>query len=90
MRKSNKQIDEEEVKEIRKTQKLLKHFGLTAYAFNPGVRCFVEGDGVKYVGFDDPTWEFVEGILRELIKYRNKYGTNTSKRKESTKARNVS
>lgn len=61
------------VKKIEKTQKVLKHFGVQAYAFDPGVRCFVEGHGNKYLEFDDETWEFIEPLLKELIKYRRKY-----------------
>lgn len=94
MRKSKEQIEEEkreiqEIKEIRKTQKLLKHFDLTAYAFNPGVRCFLEGHGDNYIDFDGDTWEFVEPLLKELVKYRKKYGIHTSKWKASKSSRNV-
>lgn len=70
--------------EIKKTKKLLDNFGLCAFMYDPGVKSFVVGHGSWDVEFDGPTWKFVEPLLKELIKYRNKYGTDKSKRKKST------
>ena len=64
---------EEVVKRLNKTQKLLRHFGLESFAYDPGVRCFVLGDGKKMVDFDESTWEWLEPLLKELVKWR-KYG----------------
>ena len=70
--------------DIKKTEKLLGHFGLCPYACNPGVESFVIGNRCWTVDFDGPTWKFVEPLLRELLKYRNKYGANEGKRKKSS------
>ena len=61
------------VRQIAKTKKLLKHFGIQAFAFDPGVRCFVQGHGNKYIDFDGDTWEFIEPLLKELVQWRE-YG----------------
>lgn len=69
---TNKQI----VNKVKKIQKLLLHFGLSAFAYDPGVKCLVLGDKsfqVRYVDFDGSTWEFVEPLLRELLMYRKKF-----------------
>lgn len=81
--------DEEEVRYIKKTKRLLKEFNITPYAFFPGVLCFMEGHGNNYIDFDESTWKFVEPLLKELVKYRKKYGIHTSKRKASKSSRNV-
>lgn len=73
---TNKQI----VARIVKTQKLLLHFELSAYVFDPGIKCLVlydklsiNGHGPRYVDFDGSTWEWLEPLLRELVKWRE-YG----------------
>ena len=82
--------EEKEVRYIKRTKRLFKQFGYVPFAYYPGVRCFMEGHGNKYIDFDDNTWDFVEPLLKELVKYRNKYGTNTNKRKACKETRNVS
>lgn len=56
---------------ICRIKKLLKNFDLYAFGFDPVVRCYILGDGVKRVVFDETTWEFIEPLLRELVKLRN-------------------
>lgn len=67
------ETDKEIVRRINSVKKLLRQFDVEAYAFDPGVRCFVKGHRDKYIDFDGSTWEFIEPLLRELIKWR-KYG----------------
>lgn len=72
-----KKQEKEIVARIDNTQKLLKQFGLNAYAFDPGVRC----TPVKLAGsprYDDALdfgwneWTWLEPLLRELLKLRAK------------------
>lgn len=71
---------EEEVTKIKKIQRLLVHFNLSAFAFDPGVKCLrlytkvsSKGYGPEYVDFDGETWKWIEPLLRELLKYRRKH-----------------
>lgn len=58
---------------ITKTQKLLKHFDVEAFAFDPGVRgSIVDDQRKRIIDFDEDTWSFIEPLLRELLKYRRK------------------
>lgn len=65
------------VKRIQKTQKLLSKFGLKAYAFDPGVACYVieEINGRKphsnsNIEFNSDTWKWLEPLLKELVQLR--------------------
>lgn len=72
------QTEKQIVDRVNKTQRLLLHFGLSAFAYDPGVKCLVLGDKsfqVRYVDFDASTWEWLEPLLRELLMYRRKYET---------------
>lgn len=68
---------EDAVKRFMKIQKLLLHFNLSAFAFDPGVKCVIMYDkiihGAKFVDFDGDTWEFMEPLFKELLRYRRKY-----------------
>lgn len=77
------------VKRIQKTQKLLSKFGLKAYAFDPGVACYVieEINGRKpysnsNIEFNGATWKWLEPLLKELVKLR-KGKVESGKKKRS-------
>lgn len=67
---------EDVIKEYMKIQKLLLHFKLSAFAFDPGVKCLVlyeklcDGEKANYITFDEETWEFIEPLLKELAYLR--------------------
>lgn len=65
-------MSEEVVKKIQKTQKLLNQFGAKAYAFDPGVRCYIEGIGDPRgdLDFGSTEWEWLEPLLQELVQFR--------------------
>jgi hypothetical protein len=82
---------EDVVKRFMKMQKLLRHFEVEAFAFDPGVRCYVLGDGVKQVDIPDrDTWEWLEPLLKELVQWReygkkfNMYMSKKERRKNET------
>ena len=77
---ATKKEREEEVTKIKKIQRLLVQFNLSAFAFDPGVRCLKlynkvssNGYGPEYVDFDGETWKWLEPLLKELVRWR-KYG----------------
>jgi len=66
------------INRIRKSQKLLRQFGVKAYAFDSGIKGYIievpDRQGYRsYIDFDESTWEWVELLLKELLKWR-KYG----------------
>lgn len=74
--KLTKEEEKEKVRYIKSTKRLFKQFGYVPFAYYPGVRCFMEGHGSKYIDFDDNTWEFVQPLLKELVKYRKEREKN--------------
>ena len=58
------------VRKIKKIERLMQHFDATAFAFKPGVRCYIPGDGNWFIDFDKPTWKFIEPLLKELLYLR--------------------
>jgi hypothetical protein len=78
------QTDKQIVARIQKIQKLLKHFGVKVYAFDPGVRCYIEKTTYN-MDFDSVEWEWLQSLLRELLGYREyckKYNMDTKGRKK--------
>jgi len=65
---------EREVKKIHNIQRLFKHFGVEAFAFDPGVRCCQTGKvSYRILDFDAFEWEWLEPLLKELLMYRRKH-----------------
>jgi hypothetical protein len=70
---NTKKERDEVVERGTKIQKLLKHFNVGIFAFDPGVRgSILDGQHKRIVDFDGDTWSFIEPLLRELLKYRRK------------------
>jgi hypothetical protein len=49
----------------------LRHFGVEALVFDPGVRCYqIENGSYRILYFDTFEWEWLEPLLKELVKWR--------------------
>jgi len=77
---------EDVVRRYLKIQKLLKHFGVEAYAFDPGVRCMIPEVGKSRgyykegtLDFGEYEWKWLEPLLRELLRYRRKYESSSKR-----------
>jgi hypothetical protein len=77
------QTDKQIVERITKIQKLLAHFDVKAYAFDPGVRCYTIEPFLNYttcsLNFGHNEWKWLEPLLIELIHYRREYGVPKKK-----------
>jgi len=91
---NTKKEREDALKRMKKAQKLLLHFNLSAFAFDHGVKCLILHnrlhyivDIARYVEFDKETWEFMEPLFKELVQWReygkkfNMYMSNKERRK---------
>jgi hypothetical protein len=87
---------EDVAKRYMKIQRLLIHFDLNAFAFDPGVKCLIMyeklsmGERANYIDFDGETWKFMEPLLKELVQWReygkkfNMYMSKKERRKNET------
>lgn len=79
-----KKQEKELVDRLNKTQKLLKQFGLDAYAYDPGVLCVPSelAGSPRYnatINFGDNEWKWLEPLLRELSLARFRLRTKSRK-----------